>query len=416
MTPSPRRWWVCVLLLAATTINYLDRVTLNQTASDIKLAFGLGNVEYSRLESGFQIAFGVGALLFGVIVDRYGVWRTYPVAVLGWSLAGFLTGFAPTYWAIFGCRVALGLCEAGNWPCGVRTVRQVMPAAERSFGSAVFQSGTGLGAMLTPPIVVACLWWAGPDHPAAWQIPFRVIGLIGVVWATVWLLTVPQALVDHTPPIETAADRGRFLDVFADRRFWLLIVLVIGVNTTWHTFRVWLPLFLEKQQGFSKADMQRFSFAYYAIADLGSWLAGGAVVLLHARGVRLHRSRLVVFAGGVGLVALSALVPWHATLGDRGTAAVVLLTGFGALGLFAAYFALSQEVSGRHQGKVTGTLGAVNSVWLAATYEAQGRAADLLGGYDRVLGWAWVPAVVALVVIGIGWPKADRQDIAHLSP
>jgi ACS family hexuronate transporter-like MFS transporter len=142
---------------------------------------------------------------------------------------------------------------------------------------------------------------------------------------------------------------------------------------------------------------------------LGSWLAGGAVVLLHVRGVRLHRSRMLVFAAGVGLVGLSALLPWHAELGGRLTAAVVLLTGFGALGLFAAYFALSQEVSGRHQGKVTGVLGAANSLWLAATYEAQGRAADYLGGYDRVLGWAWVPAVLALTVVAVWWPRDGEQ-------
>ena len=37
--PSPWRWWVAALLLSATTINYLDRVALNQTASDIKTVF-----------------------------------------------------------------------------------------------------------------------------------------------------------------------------------------------------------------------------------------------------------------------------------------------------------------------------------------------------------------------------------------
>ena len=407
--PSRRRWWVCALLLAATTVNYLDRVTLNQTAGDLKRAFALTDTDYARLESGFQLAFAAGAVLFGIVVDRFGVWRTYPLAVVGWSAAGFLTGFAPTYWAVFGCRVALGLCEAGNWPCGVRTVRTVMPPAERSLGSAIFQSGTGLGAMLTPPVVAACLWWAGPDHPTAWQLPFRVIGLVGLGWVALWLLTVPRSLVDTPPDTGPRTPDPGFGAVFADRRFWLLAVLVIGVNTTWHTFRVWLPLFLESQQGYSKAELQRFSFVYYAVADVGSWLAGGAVVLLHAGGVRLHPARMWVFAGGVGFVVLSAALPWHRELGATGTAAVVLLTGFGALGLFATYFTLSQEVSGRHQGKVTGVLGAINSLWLAAVYLIQGKVADTLGGYDRVLGWAWVPAVLALVVVLAAWPRGEGE-------
>ena len=410
MTPSPRRWWVCALLLAATTVNYLDRVTLNQTAGDLRRVFALSNTDYAVLEMGFQLAFAVGAVLFGVVVDRLGVWRTYPLAVVGWSAAGFLTGFAPTYLAVLGCRIALGVCEAGNWPCGVRTVRTVMPPAERSLGSAVFQSGTGLGAMLTPVVVAGCLWWAGPDHPSGWQIPFRVIGLIGLGWVALWLLTVPRSLVDPLSSLTPdPSPLTPFSAVFADRRFWLLAVLVVGVNTTWHTFRVWLPLFLETQQGYSKGEVQRFSFAYYAVADVGSWLAGGAVVVLHARGVRLHPARMVVFAAGVGLVVLSALLPWHADLGGRGTTAVVLLTGFGALGLFATYFTLSQDVSGRHQGKVTGVLGAVNSVWLAGVYLVQGKVADALGGYDRVLGWAWVPAVVALAVVLAAWPRDEAE-------
>jgi ACS family hexuronate transporter-like MFS transporter len=366
-------------------------------------------VDYARLESGFSLAFAAGAVLFGVLADRFGVWRTYPAAVLGWSAAGFLTGFAPSYWALLGCRVALGLTEAGNWPCGVRTVRQVMPPAERSLGNAFFQSGTGLGAMLTPPVVAVCLWWAGPDHPAAWQVPFRAIGLIGLVWATVWLLTVPRNLVDHDGSAfaPSPTPHAPFTAVLADRRFWLTAVLVAGVNTPWHTFRVWLPQFLEHQRGFDKGEVQRFTFLYYAVADAGSWLAGGAVVLLAARGVRLHAARLLVFAVGVGLVGCAALLPWHRQLGPVGTAAVVLVVGSGALGLFATYFALSQEISGRHQGKVTGVLGALNWVYMAGVYEAQGRLADAGKRYDLLLAGAWVPAAVALVVVAALWPRAE---------
>jgi ACS family hexuronate transporter-like MFS transporter len=406
MTPSPIRWWVCGLLLAATTVNYLDRVTLNQTATDLKRALAVGDKEYARLESGFSLAFAAGAVLFGAVADKFGVWRTYPVAVLGWSLAGFLTGFAPTYWAVFGCRVFLGLCEAGNWPCGIRTVRQVMPPAERSLGNAIFQSGTGLGAMLTPLVVAGCLAWAGPDHPAAWQVPFRVIGLIGLVWIAVWLVTVPRSLVDADPEPEVRSPVP-FAAVLADRRFWLLAVLIAGVNTPWHTFRVWLPQFLEHQRGFDRLDVQRFSFAYYAVADVGSWLAGGTVAVLAGRGLRLGVARLGVFAVGVTLAGAAVLLPWHERLGPTLTAAAVLAAGAGSLSLFAFYFALSQDLSGRHQGKVTGVLGAVNWVYMAGLYEVQGRAAAAGAGYDRVLAAAVGPAVVALVVVGVGWPR-DR--------
>ncbi|OWK38583.1 MFS transporter [Fimbriiglobus ruber] len=417
-SPGPRptawRWWVAALLLMATTLNYMDRITLNLTASDIKAAFGLNNVLYSRLESGFQIAFGVGAILTGVLVDRFGVRLVYPLAVLGWSVAGFLTGFAPEYWVLFGCRFALGIFEAGNWPCGVRTVRQVMPPRERSLGNAIFQSGTGLGAMITPLVVAKALsLWASPDDPMAWQIPFRVIGLIGGGWIGLWLLTVPGRVVDPAnavaAPTPTPGKSEPFVGVFADRRFWILAILVCGVNTPWHTFRVWLPLLYREQMGYSKENVTDMLFYYYAVADVGSWVVGLSVLGLTWAGVRLHTSRLVVFATGLAFVAASALLPWHKDLGENGTLAVTLVTAFGALGLFTLYFALSQEMSSKHQGKVTGSLGCVNSVYLAAVYAIEGYMNDRLGNYDYVLALACIPALLALVAVLAWWPRSTQS-------
>ena len=106
--PSNWRWWICAVLLLATTLNYMDRIALNLLSKEIIDAFRIGKVAYGILESGFQIAFGVGAITFGILVDRYGVRRVYPVAVAGWSCAGFLTGFADSYWALFACRMLLG--------------------------------------------------------------------------------------------------------------------------------------------------------------------------------------------------------------------------------------------------------------------------------------------------------------------
>src|SRR5256885_2256236 len=118
---SPWRWWVCGLLFLATTLNYMDRVALNQMAVRIQTALSLDDEEYSRLESGFSLSFAAGALISGVIVDKISVRWVYPLAVLGWSLAGVLTGYASGFWSLIACRIMLGLFEAGNWPCGLRT-------------------------------------------------------------------------------------------------------------------------------------------------------------------------------------------------------------------------------------------------------------------------------------------------------
>ena len=54
-------------------------------------------------------------------MDRVSVRWVYPLMVLGWSLAGVLTGYASAFWSLLLFRMLLGLFEAGNWPCGLRT-------------------------------------------------------------------------------------------------------------------------------------------------------------------------------------------------------------------------------------------------------------------------------------------------------
>jgi ACS family hexuronate transporter-like MFS transporter len=329
----------------------------------------------------------------------------------------------------------LGLFEAGNWPCGIRTVRQVMPAAERSLGNALFQSGTALGAVVTPYIVLICIQWADPGEPVrhahfavgggtavaatgvpadVWQVPFRAIGAVGLVWVALWMLTVPERALRAVPDHSPAGVPAPFWHVFRDRRFWVLTVVITGVNTTWHTFRVWLPLFLQKERNFTEVEMTRFTTFYYLSADVGSWTVGLATLWMTRRGLSIHTSRMVTFALCAIFAMASALVP----VLDAGPAlaAALLVTAFGALGLFATYFALSQELSAKHQGKVTGTLGAVNAVYLGVVFPSQGRVSDLFGSYERVLASSGVPAVVAVLAVALFWPRERKPDAGGSSP
>ena len=114
------RWYICILLLLATVVNYMDRLTTNTLAGEIQAEFHLNNQQYGNMELGFGLAFAVGSLLFGWLVDRVGVFWLYPVVLVGWSLMGFLTGLSRTYTELLWLRVLLGLFEAGHFPCGLK--------------------------------------------------------------------------------------------------------------------------------------------------------------------------------------------------------------------------------------------------------------------------------------------------------
>lgn len=409
---SPLRWWVCLLLMQATVVNYMDRMALNQMALRIQRALNIDDEQYSWFESAFSFAFAIGAVTTGIIVDKVSVRWVYPIMVLGWSAAGVLTGFATGFWFLLACRFALGFFEAGNWPCGLRTTRAILPPVERSFGNSLFQGGTALGAVLTPPLVLALLRWAEADGPSAdsWKFPFRVIGSLGVVWVVLWFATVPRRMLNTVPIRDpSAAPPAGFSAVFRDPRFWVLFVMTVAINVAWHGYRTWLPLYLQKQRAYTEVQMSGFTTVYYLVADIGAWTIGLVTLWLCSRGVAVHTARVLAFASGALLTSCTVAVPFL----PNGWAleAGLLAVAFGALGLFATYYSLSQEISATHQGKVTGTLGACAHLSLALIYPIEGRIIRITGTYELVLGAIGLAPLLAFAVLLWNWrpPREGAQ-------
>lgn len=406
------RWVICLLLMQATIINYMDRMALNQMSRRIMEAFDLNNTQYGILESAFSIAFALGAISVGTIVDKVSVRWVYPFMVLGWSCAGIFTGFANSFWMLLGCRFLLGLFEAGNWPCAVRTTRGILSPQERSFGNSLFQSGTALGAVIAPEVIDTILKWADANGtPDAWRLPFQMIGSLGLLWILLWFAMVPKRMISFqgTPEQPAATDgAAHFSEVLRDLRFWALLAMVVALNITWHGYRSWLPLYLQKQRGYTESEMNRFSTLYYIVADVGAWTVGLSTWGLCRLGVELHLSRMFT----IGLCALLALCTLSIPFLPDGLVlqAGLLVVAFAALGLFPSYFALSQELSAKHQGKVTGTLGLIAHGSLGLIfYPLEGVICDATHSYEWVLGGIGVFPVLAFVLLLWLWPPKRRD-------
>jgi len=212
--PPPRgaswKWWVCGLLLLATMVNYMDRLTLNQMSKRVMDELGFDERGYGEIESAFAYAFAVGAILAGWMADRWNVRWIYPTALLLWSAAGFATGLVQSFFGLLACRFFLGLSEAGHWPCALRTTQRILPPAERSMGNSILQSGAAVGAILTPLLILAL-----PKGPDTWRYPFLIVGGAGVTWVVLWLASVRSADLAsvHTNP--SPAPIGLVLVLFA---------------------------------------------------------------------------------------------------------------------------------------------------------------------------------------------------------
>src|SRR5439155_18012929 len=94
---------------------------------------------------------------------------------------------------------------------------------------------------------------------------------------------------------EDRSDRPAAMPGLRTRRLLALIVLTVTINISWHFFRVWLPLFLQKKHGYSEEQTLWFLPAYYCATDAGSLSAGFATLYLMRRGFSIHGSRMTVF-------------------------------------------------------------------------------------------------------------------------
>src|SRR5262249_60595515 len=159
-----------------------------------------------------------GAICIGWMADRWNVRWIYAASVFVWSLAGFATGLANGFAALRMCLFFLGLAEAGNWPCALRTTQRILPPAQRTMGNGILQSGAAIGAIL-PPIIIERL--APMEMSGSWRYPFMVIGAAGATWAVLWLLSIRSS--DLAIP---ALAQGQSL---AGILMWLLLLQGVGL-------------------------------------------------------------------------------------------------------------------------------------------------------------------------------------------
>jgi MFS transporter, ACS family, hexuronate transporter len=403
----PWKWWVCGLLLLATMVNYMDRLTLNLLAPRIKLEMGLNDIDYGHVESGFAVAFAVGAIVVGWLADRGNVYWVYPAAVLAWSAAGFATGFAQGFYWLFACRFLLGLAEAGNWPCALRTTQHLLPPSERTMGNSILQSGASVGAICIP---IVAYYMVDPAQVGSWRSLFLVVGACGATWVLLWMASLrPRDLRGPGEAGTIRADAPKTSRSLLIRRFFALVVIVVLANATWHFFRAWLPSLLAKLD-YDERQRSLFIAAYYIATDAGALSAGFLTLLLARRGLTVHVSRLVVF---LVYALFASLGIWAAFLpAGPLLLGVLLLVGFGSLGVFPAYYSFSQELTVKHQGMLTGVLSCLCWLGMAVWQELIGHLVQNTGSYTACMILAGAFPLVAFAALMALWGKDTDSDLA----
>jgi MFS transporter, ACS family, hexuronate transporter len=308
------RWWIGVILLASTIINYIDRQTLSLLAPYLKSQYRWTNSDYANIVIAFRVAYSIGQTVFGRLMDRIGTRRGLSLSVACYSLVSMSTALARGIASFAGFRFLLGAGESANWPAATKTVAEWFPKSERGLATALFDSGSSIGGAIAPFIILPIYFRWG------WRPAFMVPGALGFLWLIGW------RRLSYPPEVHPRISRREFEMIAADkddsgsrassnapmgmgdllklRQTWGVIIAKSFTDPVWFFVTDWFPIYLVAKGIELRSGLVAVWIPFLA-ADLGNFFGGGVSGYLIKRGWRLGAARkAVVVFGGIGVTLL----------------------------------------------------------------------------------------------------------------
>lgn len=440
MKHGHHRWVVCALLFVAATINYIDRQVIGILKPTLVEEFGWQDERiYAAIVFSFQFAYAIGLLLAGRVMDKLGTRLGFLLAILIWSVAavghgaadwfswlsvptvnldantGFsfvlLTGAAAGFALM---RFALGLGEAGNFPAAIKTVAEWFPKKERALATGIFNSGTNVGALLTPLAVpwIAVSW--------GWQWAFVLTGLTGFLWMLWWARayrapeehpTLSKEELDYIrsdPPEPTIQVPWRRL--VRHRQTWAFAVGKLMTDPIWWLYLFWIPDFLNRNHGLDLKSIGLPLVVIYLVADVGSIGGGWLSSRLLKRGWSPNKARKTAM-----LVCALSVVPIAFAAQAKDLWVAVLLVSLAAAahqGWSANLFTLTSDMFPRQAvGSVVGLggmAGAIGGMFIALLV---GDILQRTGSYVPIFIMAGSAYLLALLAIHLLAPRLESARL-----
>ncbi|HEV8493667.1 MAG TPA: MFS transporter, partial [Candidatus Angelobacter sp.] len=303
------RWWMISLLMLGSVINYLTRSTLAVAAPTLLKDLHVTEQQYSWILNTFQGAIMLQPLC-GYLMDAIGLKLAFAIFATAWSLICMAHGLAHQWQVLAGLRGLLGLAEGSANPAGMKATAEWFPARERGFAGGLFNIGASVGSMLAPPLVGFAIYYYN------WQMAFVLIGAIGLVWASLWLLFYHSPdKHPHLSPAEREyivsgqekhlrgdGTRPSIKSILQRRNFWGIALPRFLADPTWGTLTFWLPLYLSRVRHFNLKEIALTAWLPFLAADLGCMFGGVVVAFLQKRGVTLINARRAAFTLGACLM------------------------------------------------------------------------------------------------------------------
>src|SRR4051812_1158562 len=207
-----------------------------------------------------------GALLFGMLADRYGRRKPLIANIIFFSLMELLCGFAPNYTAFLVLRILFGIGMGGEWGLGASLAMESAPQKKRGLISGILQSGYSSGYLLAAIATRTIL----PAY--GWRVMFWAGGLPALLAFYInWQVKETEAWKKNKPPgigmiVKAAGSSWKLFLYLA-----LLMTLMHGLS---HGTQDLYPDFLKSVHAFTTARISYIAMFYNVGAIIGGILFG----------------------------------------------------------------------------------------------------------------------------------------------
>jgi ACS family hexuronate transporter-like MFS transporter len=330
------RYRILALVFMATTINYFDRSIIGVMAPTLQKLFDWSNKDYAAIMVSFKIAYGLGLLFMGGIIDRLGTRLGYTISILIWSIFGMLHAVVRPAFGLVGfviARFGLGFGESGNFPAAIKTVAEWFPKKDRAFATGIFDASTSVGAILAPFIVGAIVTVDGKN----WQIPFLFTGVLSALWIFLWLkiyrkpeqhpkLSKAELEYINSDSEEENDEKIPWRKLLPKKETWAFALTTI-TDGVWWFYLFWGAKFLAEQFAVDINNIGLPFLVIFIMADAGSLLGGLASGALIRKGWSVNRARKITLLVCAVIILPVMFVP---VMANKWMA--VFLIGLGAAG------------------------------------------------------------------------------------
>jgi MFS family permease len=266
-----------VLLYVAFCISYIDRAAISIALAQIGKDFSLQASDLGIVISAFFLGYAIMQVPGGWLADRIGSKPVVIATIAMWSLFTVMTGFAWSLLSLIAIRFIFGIAEGGFPPASIKAIAELFSKEASPKMSTLLMSSNYAGSMVAPLLMAPLIIWLG------WRHAFTAIGVAGIAFAVVYLVSIPRTGSDA--PAAQAGSRvsaAEMRELLKNPLLWQLLTVWFGLSCVNKGLDSWMPTYLLQQRGLDLKAVGLLTPIPFVLATISTAIGGWVMTTFFA--------------------------------------------------------------------------------------------------------------------------------------